>query len=387
VNGRDLQEGAVLARLQGMSRELDAMLGSADPATMHPRDAVAVLEAAAAVEQRAASLKTLVADRAAEAGTWARDGHRSPEDWLATKTGTSFGEATATFEASARLPELPALQEAVRGGELSGPKLAAIAGAATPENEARLLGAAKHENVKQLRKTCARERARTRSNDDERARAERVRRQRYYRSWSGPDGEFCFEGRTTAMAGARIDAAIQAEADRVFKQAWAEGRREPSAAYKVDALENLVTGGGATVDTTVVIRVDAERLGSDEGSCETATGAVPVDEAVGAILARAFVKIVLHDGVDVTRVAHAGRHVPAEVKTAVFERDGYGCVRPGCGATQHLEVHHYRVDYARGGATAYWNLATVCSHDHDLITNGGHRLEGGPGKWSWIPPP
>ena len=72
---------------------------------------------------------------------------------------------------------------------------------------------------------------------------------------------------------------------------------------------------------------------------------------------------------------------------AVFERDDYRCVRPGCGATQHLEVHHWRVDYSKRGPTAYWNLATLCSHDHDLVTHGGHRLEGGPGNWSWIPPP
>jgi hypothetical protein len=73
--------------------------------------------------------------------------------------------------------------------------------------------------------------------------------------------------------------------------------------------------------------------------------------------------------------------------TAIVERDGYHCVRPGCGATQRLEVHHWRVDHAKGGATAYWNLATLCRHDHALVTHGGHRLDGGPGRWTWVPPP
>jgi hypothetical protein len=50
-------------------------------------------------------------------------------------------------------------------------------------------------------------------------------------------------------------------------------------------------------------------------------------------------------------------------------------------------VHHWRIDHAKGGATAYWNLATLCRHDHDLVTHGGHKLGGGPGKWTWIPPP
>ena len=114
---------------------------------------------------------------------------------------------------------------------------------------------------------------------------------------------------------------------------------------------------------------------------------MPVDVAIGAILAGAFVKVLSTDGVDVFSVAHPGRRRPAVLETAIFERDGYRCQRPGCGATQRLEVHHYRIDYAKGGATAYWNVVTLCGFDHDLITHGGHRIEGGPGKWTWIPPP
>jgi hypothetical protein len=138
----------------------------------------------------------------------------------------------------------------------------------------------------------------------------------------------------------------------------------------------------------VVIRVDESRLRGEEGTCEaTGTGAVPVSEAIGAIIAGAFVKVVAHNGTDVSRVAHHGRHIPAELKTAILERDAYTCVRPGCGATSHLEIHHYKVAHAKGGPTAYWNLCAACPHDHDLLTRGGHRLEGGPGNWTWIPPP
>jgi len=114
---------------------------------------------------------------------------------------------------------------------------------------------------------------------------------------------------------------------------------------------------------------------------------VPVDVAIGAILAGAFVKVVLHDGVDVAKVKHVGRTIPGELKTAIVERDGARCVRPGCGSSHRLEVHHYVCDFAKGGATSYSNLATVCSFDHDLITYSGHRLSGGPGKWKWIEPP
>lgn len=58
----------MLTALQGMAKQLDAvleLLESLEPATMRARDAVQMLQAASAVEQKAALIKTLVADKAA----------------------------------------------------------------------------------------------------------------------------------------------------------------------------------------------------------------------------------------------------------------------------------------------------------------------------------
>jgi 5-methylcytosine-specific restriction endonuclease McrA len=282
---------------------------------------------------------------------------------------------------------VPAFDEALRSGEVSPAQARAMAPAANDENAKRLVDSAKRESFKDLKRTCANEKARTRSAEKERERQERIHKERFFRDWTDDEGAYRFEGSATAAVGARIRAALEAEADNVFKAAYAEGRREPSGAYRMDALENLITGGGAKVDTQVVIRVDEERLRGGGGVCETPTGPVDVEEAIGAILADAFVTVLATDGVDVSTVARPGRHRPVVVDSAVFERDNYRCVRPGCGATQHLQVHHWRIDYRKQGPTAYWNLATLCRHDHDLVTRGGHKLEGGPGNWSWIPPP
>jgi len=378
----------VLTELQGMTKTLDGFLASLDPALVHASDAARLLEATAAVEQRACSLKTLLAKRAADSQEWAQRGHRSPEDWLAQTTGTSYGQAAGILNASEKLDKLPKLEGALRKGELSGPKLNELAAAATPDNEQRLLDASKRENFKQLKRTCAREKASSRSTERDEARHARIHAERYYKSFTDADGAYCYAGHTTAAIGARIDAALDAETDAVFKAAYAKGHKESLSAYRADALVNLICGGGARVDTTVVIRVDESRLRGEGGMCEaTGTGSVPVSEVIGAIVAGAFVKVIAHNGTDVTRVTHHGRHIPAELSTAIFERDDYACVRPGCGATAVLEVHHYRLDHAKGGPVAYWNLCTVCRHCHHLLTHGGHRLEGGPGNWSWIPPP
>src|SRR5438874_3696886 len=208
-----------------------------DPALVHPTDALRIVEAANVIEQRAAAIKTLYAARAADAGQWASQGHRSPEEWLAKKTGTSYGQAAGTLNASEKLADLPRLEGAVRNGELSGPTLNELAAAATPDNERRLLEASKRENFKQLRRTCANEKAKARSVEREEARHERIRKERYHKSWTDADGAHCYEGRTTAAVGARLNAAIDAETDTVFKEAYALGRKEPLSAYRADAVE------------------------------------------------------------------------------------------------------------------------------------------------------
>src|SRR3954447_5735769 len=142
-----------------MSKGLDAILSSLDPALLHPTDALRVLDAATAVEQRAGAIKTMVAARAADAGQWASEGFRSPEEWLAHKTGTSYGAAAGTLNASEKLDKLPELEDAVRKGALSGPRLNELAAAATPDNEKKLLADTKDQSFKQLRKTCAGEKA------------------------------------------------------------------------------------------------------------------------------------------------------------------------------------------------------------------------------------
>src|SRR3954467_2084456 len=324
-----------------MTTTLEGFLASVDPVLLHAPDAAKLLEAAVDVEQRAGALKTLLAKRAADAGQWAKDGYRSPEEWLAKKTGTSYGQAAGTLNASEKLEQLPELEGAARRGELSGPQLNELAAAATSDNVKKLLEATKRQSFEQLRRTCANEKASQRSAERDEARHARIHRERFYRSHTDGDGAYCFEGKATAAVGARIEAALSAEADTVFKAARAEGRTEPLGAYRLDALVNLICGGGAKVDTTVVVRVDESRLRGEHGLCEAVgTGAVPVSEAIGAILAGAFVKIVLFDGVDITKVSHHGRHIPEVLRTAILERDAYTCVRPGCGATQRLEIHH-----------------------------------------------
>ena len=63
------------------------------------------------------------------------------------------------------------------------------------------------------------------------------------------------------------------------------------------------------------------------------------------------------------RPARNSRHVPADVRRAVWARDQGRCTFEGaqgrCTATGHLELHHL-VPFARGGPTDVSNLALRC---------------------------
>jgi 5-methylcytosine-specific restriction endonuclease McrA len=82
----------------------------------------------------------------------------------------------------------------------------------------------------------------------------------------------------------------------------------------------------------------------------------------------------------VQRPVHSSRHVPANVRRAVWARDQGRCTLEGaqgrCTATGHLELHHL-VPFARGGPTEVSNLALRC--------RAHNRFEGELAFGAWTP--
>jgi hypothetical protein len=113
----------------------------------------------------------------------------------------------------------------------------------------------------------------------------------------------------------------------------------------------------------------------------------PIPAAVAAKLAQDAVwHAVLTDGVNPLLVTSPNRTVRAAVRRALAHRDGTRCVVPGCEASRHRQIHHWRTDYHLGGPTELDNLAMPCWWHHDLITHRGYRLVGGPGRWQLLAP-
>jgi HNH endonuclease len=98
-------------------------------------------------------------------------------------------------------------------------------------------------------------------------------------------------------------------------------------------------------------------------------GGGPVPISVARRLAvDAFVKVVLHDGVQIHTVAHVGRHIPAELGAALElgalpELDGVTCGEDACDRRYGLEWDH--VDpVANGGETSFDNVQPRCWPHH-----------------------
>ncbi len=372
---------------------LDRFLTDADPACTASSDAALVVTIAASIERKAAAVKTLFAARMAESSVWKDTGHRSPASWLAEKSGTDLGQAAGTLETAEALAFLPLTVDALRAGRLSSQQVHQITAVASqhPSVEGALIETAAHSTVKGLKDQCKRILAQHDSEAEALARYERIRQNRYLRWWTDTEGAFCVQGRTTVEDGARFIAALETRSNALFDAARKAGRHQPTDAYRLDALVELVTGEGDPKSGTtseVVFHVPAAALKrralKGEEICEIAgIGPVPL-AAVERVLPTAYVKILVEDGVDVTTVAHAGRAISAHLLSALQSRDRK-CVVEGCDVAHGLEAHHI-IPFAQGGKGSLENLARVCSHHHSLISYRGFELTGTPGNWIWITP-
>jgi hypothetical protein len=363
-----------------------------DAALISPVQAAQVMERAAAIEHAAATVKAMAAARVADSELWRLGGDRSPAHMLARKTGTPVSQAASELETAKRLATKPKTAAAARHGKLSPQQAAAItdAAAADPNAEDDLLDLAGRASLQELREEASRRKAAASDLD---ARHAKIRRERHLRQWTDGEGAWNLHAQGTPEDGARIMARLGPMADRLFKKARAEGRREPPEAYAFDALVELADGGEAAAKpsgaTKVLVRVDFEALLRGqviEGEvCEIAGfGPVPVS-VVEELLAQGdtFLAAVITSGRAVTGVAHLGRRPTAGQKSAL-EWLYPTCAVEGCSALARQTDH--RVDWAKSHITVFDLLDGYCGHHHDLKTYEGWALVPGSGKRAFVPP-
>lgn len=421
---------------------LATLLDGLDPDAVSGSAAGQLWAALDRVERLAAGGKTLLARRVAETHQPDRDGVRSAAEVLARRGGGTVGAARDALDTSARLPELPRVEAAVRRGELSPAQAVAVADAAAadPHAERRLVELAATASLPELREECARVKAAADPDPD--ATNARLHRNRRLRRFTGPDGAWTLIARGTPQAGAAINTALDPIIDQIFRHARRDGRNEPYEAYAFDAMLALTTGqpiatpdgvpglaisgtraaitagpAAESADTgagsgdgqpdlapppaaasppvpprsnpryLALLRIDVEALrrGGVAGGelCEIAgVGPVPVSVAQ-QLLGEAVLKLVITRGVDVAHVTHLGRG-PTAAQRVALAWTSPGCTVEGCPRTR-IEYDH-REDWKDTRHTRLDELDPLCEFHHDLRTRHGWALVPGHGKRAIVPP-
>jgi len=368
----------VAASLLESAWALRAMLCEFDPALVSGDDAVAVVEALAATEKACAAARARAALRAAACGGHQRQGFAEACDWLARTSGTSVGQARAAMASASAADACPATTAAMAAGELSLAQAEVIIRTAgdCPGSEAEMLALAARCGLSALHDEGRRRRLAAVERDDLHRRQQRARELRH---WRDDTGMVRLAGALPPEVGVPLVNRLDAETDRVRRAARAEGSTEARPAHAADALVSLLGSGpgprrGPSADLVVVCDLGAYRRGhTHPGEACHIVGGGPVPVAVARQLGDdAFLKAVLHDGARIETVAHLGRHIPAELRTALElgpppHLDGRRCVEEGCDRRYGLEFDH--VDpVANGGPTSFDNLQPRCWPHHRAKT-------------------
>lgn len=369
-------------------RGLRAAIAALDPDVVGGDECRRLASELATVEKACAAARVRVAARAAACGAHRRAGFADPADWLAREAGTTIAEAKTALDTAALLQSLPATAGALAAGELSLAQAAEIAkGARSAEPaerdqvEAGLLDIARHHGLRTLKDTARKQRL---ERIDPAELHRRQHRARYLRHWRDELGMVRIDAALPPAAGIALINRLDAETDRHQRTARraqrdGDGGVEKREAYAADALVTLTAGGGkgqpgGRADLVIVSNINAYRRGhAHPGEVCHIIGGGPIPVDIARQLGRdAFLKAVLHDGVNIHTVHHIGRYRQAELRTALELGappgfDGAACTTLGCDRRYGLEWDH-RHPLAAGGTTTYANLEPQCWPHHHQKT-------------------
>ncbi len=372
-------------------------VGSFEPGLYSGKDAKTLVEVFSEVKQAATSGIMLAARRVEATHLHEQEGHKAAPTFLASITGESVGSAASMLETAKSIEAHPAIEEALKTGQLSEAKAKQIASAADarPDQAQNLLDAAAQMELAPLKRHCADVRQSALSEHDSVDRHEQMRSRRFCRTWSDQEGFARLEARLTPDAFAVLRSCLGPFETEAFKLAYKDNRRESHDCYAADALVAMAkasrcngVGSSKGPDTLVRVRVDLQALlrgHTEPGETCQIPGVSPLPVAlVRQILGDSLLELVVTKGQDVKTVCTNSRYIRRALRIALEERDQTCCV-PECEMSDPLEIDH-RSDYAKGGETSIENLARLCHYHHGLKTNRGWRLEGGPGSWRFVRP-
>jgi len=312
-----------------------------------------------------------------------------------TEIGIGIRSGWEYLRVGRKLRALPTLRSLFRVGKLSWSKVRLISRVANEDNEKFLCHAALDAAVSDVERICQEYRWQDNDNEDSSAENNQAMQQWNTRSLTWDK---------TSNGNTRIQLSLPPEIAQAFLKSVEHSlnridasncklsQRRADAAVLM-AEQSLQCAGKeiATADRyQVVVSIDESALSTanTEYTPEYATQSVksipekrPIIHGTGPIATNTArriacdctlskIKTVNGEPIDIGRKS---RIWPAAMARAIKERD-QGCVWPGCTQSHHLHIHHIK-HWADGGTTSVSNGASLCSHHHTLVHEGGYRIQ------------
>ena len=378
-------------------RGLRAALVDFQPDVWSGEDCAVLAEELATTEKVCAAARVRASAWAGECGAHKERGFADVADWMARACGSTASSAKAALDTAAALTSQPEVKAALTSGELSMAQARELVRteAECPGAIADLLGVAKTQSFKTLKKQARDRRVRAIDPEELHRMQHANMHARISRTWLG---NVAITMEFPPELGVPIENRLNAETDRLWRKSRQDANRQRAAGEELfddggDSatgaaqrrcalaaqafLHMLETGGNGKAhqaDLVIVCDINAYRRGYAEiGEPCHIIGGGPVPVSLVQEIGRdAFLKAVLHDGVNIHTIAHFGRRYPAVLRTALMlgappDFEGPVCSEPNCDREHHLE-HDHIDPCANGGKTSYANLASPCWPHHRIKT-------------------
>jgi hypothetical protein len=261
-----------------------------------------------------------------------------------------------------KLAEFPAIDDALRSGEVSYSKVRAMVRVATPDNEVLLLEHAKLMTASQLEKTCRKYALVQRGEQDRRPQGDELRR--YVRRRDTEDGMV------------KIEAVLHPEAELV----WAMLDHAAAQLVQPSSSSGDPAESDATPRSPVALTAPAVQCRPD------AAAAVVGDDVDRPITSRIDDSAESIEGANPAPRSDVGLVAPLPAFTAPDRRPATAAAvvgddvdRPITSCTNRifLEGHHIQ-HWADGGETSLRNTTLLCSLHHRHVHEHGYAIELGP---------
>src|SRR5690349_2178879 len=288
-------------------------------------------------------------------GGWHTAGTQSCAHWLSWRGGMDLGAAREKVRVARALEGLPAIDEALRGGEISYSKVRAMTRVADASNEEALLDMARATTGSQLEKICRLTRQ-ARSTDGDPGEEDC---RRYVLSRATDDGMVSIQLRLHPDEAARVMKAFEAVG---------EGNLADGAVRVAEAA--MVGGDVVRPPVEAVVHIDAESL---EGHTDLGDG-ISAETSRRLLCDCGVVPMLEREG-ETIDVGRKTRTIPTALRRALEARDAT-CRFPGCSNRRWLDGHHVR-HWIDGGETKLENTLLLCRVHHRFVHEHGYTIEDG----------